>query len=270
MKSVHPRGKVRARRFLTKGSQHMKRMIQGVLLASTLVLGGSALAQQGTQEHGKGAMAKGGTAEHRGFMVPTDERAFLERLHYSNQMEIKLSQLAQQNASNPDVKSFAEQMVREHTAADQRLMSMAQGRGMKLSDTPKPMNDLEKRAIAADKADLEKLQALKGEAFDSCYMANQVGQHDETLGKLMAARQALGGNAELTRMVNELTPHMAQHRQQAYSILGKLGPQSMGIGGAGSDMGQQGHRGGQGHMGGQQGTGGRSGSTSGSGQQQQH
>jgi putative membrane protein len=239
----------------------MKRMIQGVLLASTLVLGGSALAQQGAQGQGKGATAKGGMAEHRGFMVPTDEKAFLERLHYSNLMEIKLGQLAQQNASSPDVKSFAEQMVRDHTAADQRLMSMAQSRGMKLSDTPKPMNDLEKRVIAAEKANMEKLQALKGEAFDSCYMSTQVGQHDETLGKLMAARQALGGNAELTTMLGELTPHLVQHRQQAYSVLGKLGQSMMGVGGAGSDTGNQGH------LGGQQGTGGRSGSTSGSGQQ---
>lgn len=211
----------------------MKRMIRGVLLASTLVLGGSALAQQGAQGPGKGATTRGGTAEHRGFMVPTDERAFLERLHYTHQMEIKLGQLAQQNATHPDVKSFAEQMVREHTTADQRLMSMAQSRGMKLSDTPKPMNDLEKRAIAADKANLEKLQALKGEAFDSCYMSNQVGQHDEALGKVMAARQALGGSAELTTMLGELTSYLVQHRQQAYSMLGKLGPQSLGTGGAG-------------------------------------
>ena len=49
-------------------------------------------------------------------MVPTDEKALLERLHYTHQMEIKLGQLAQQNSNNPDVKSFGERMVREHTA----------------------------------------------------------------------------------------------------------------------------------------------------------
>ena len=242
----------------------MKSTIQGFLLAGTLVLGGSALAQQGAQGMGKGqgkeAAAKGGIAEHRGFMVPTDEKAFFERLHYTHQMEIKQGQLAQQNASNPDVKSFADMMVRDHTAADQRLMTMAQGRGMKLADVPKPMNDMEKKIVAADKANMEKLQALKGEAFDSCYMALQVGEHDATLGKLMAGRQALGANTELTTMVTELTPKVAQHRQQAYSVLGKLG-QTMGVGGAGTDT-MGGQKGGQGQMGGQQG--------SGSGQQQKH
>ena len=232
----------------------MKSTIQGFLLAGTLVLGGSALAQQGAQGmgqgQGKGAAAKGGIAEHRGFMVPTDEKAFFERLHYTHQMEIKQGQLAQQNASNPDVKSFAEMMVRDHTAADQRLMTMAQGRGMKLADMPKPVNDMEKKMVAADKANMEKLQALKGDAFDSCYMSLQVGEHDATLGKLMAGRQAFGANTELTTMVTELTPKVAQHRQQAYSVLGKLGQSMMGVGGAGTDT-MGGQKGGQGHMGGQ-------------------
>lgn len=230
----------------------MKSTIQGFLLAGTLVLGGTALAQQGAQGMGQGkAMAaanKGGIAEHRGFMVPTDEKAFFERLHYTHQQEIKLGQLAQQNASNPDVKSFAEMMVRDHTAADQRLMTMAQGRGMKLADMPKPLNDMEKKIIAADKANMEKFQALKGDAFDSCYMSNQVGMHDDTLGKLMAGRQAFGSNTELTTLLGELTPKVAQHRQQAYSVLGKLGQSMMGVGGAGMDMEHEGH-----HMGGHMG-----------------
>ena len=210
----------------------MTRTIHGFLLAGSLVLGGAALAQQGAKAQGKGA-DKGGTADFRGFVVPNDQKAFLERLHYSNQLEIKLGQLAQQNASNPDVKAFGEQMVREHTAADQKLMSLAQSQGLKLADMPKPMNDMEKRAMAADKAIMEELQTLKGDPFDSCYMANQVGDHDDTLGKLMAGRQALSANAQLTSMLEEMTQHVTRHRQQAHSVLGKLGPQAMGVGGAG-------------------------------------
>jgi putative membrane protein len=229
----------------------MKSMIQGFLLASTLVLGGSALAQQGAQGPGKGMAAKGGMAEHMGFMVPTDEKAFLERMHYTHQMEIKLGRLAQQNASNPDVKSFAERMVRDHTQADQKLMSMAQGRGMKLSDTPRPMNDMETKHLAAGKAQMEKLQTLKDEAFDSSYMASQVEMHDASLGKLMAGRQAFSGNTELTRMIDEATPIISQHRQQAYSVLGKLG-QVMGVGGAGPGKEHMEHMDDHGHMGGSQ------------------
>lgn len=227
----------------------MKQTIQGFMLAGTLLLGGTALAQQSGKE------TKKGTAELRGFVVPTDEKALLERLHYTNQMEIKLGHLAQQNSQNPDVKSFGEQMVREHTAADQKLMTLARGQNLTLSDMPKPMNDMEKKVMAADKAVMEELQTLKGEPFDSCYISGQVGDHDATLGKLMAGRQAITGNAQLTSLLDEMTQTVAQHRQQAYTVLGKLG-QSMGVGGAGTDMqkgtgaGTGGHMGtGGGHMG---------------------
>jgi putative membrane protein len=251
----------------------MKQTIQGFLLAGTLVLGGAALAQEAGKAQGK---AKGGMAELRGFMVPTDEKAFLERLHYMNQKEIKLGQLAQQNATNPDVKSFGEMMERDHTAADQKLMTMAQGRGIKLADTPKPMNDIEKKSMAADKALMEELQTLKGDPFDSCYMANMVADHDEALGKVMAGQQALTTNPELTSMLGNISQSVTQHRQQAYSVLGKLGPQAMGVGGAGgtkgtspqpgSESGTGGHmgtHGGTGTQGGHMGTG-----QSGSGTQQ--
>lgn len=229
----------------------MKLTIQGFVVVGALVLGGSALAENKSDTKG--------TADVRGFVVPTDEKAFLERLHYTNQQEIKLGKLAQQNSTNPDVKSFGEMMVRDHTDADQKLVSMAQGRGMKLSDMPKPMNDVEKKAMAADKANMEKLQVLKGEPFDSCYMSNMVGDHDDTLGKLMAGRQALSGNAQLTGMLDTLTPTIAQHRERAYSILGKLGQSMMGVGGAGTQKGTESGMGG--HMG--TGTGGTQGGTQG-------
>lgn len=206
----------------------MKRTIQGLLLTGALLVNGSALAQQA----GKSQEAKKGTADVRGFVIPTDEKSFLERVHYINQTEIKLGQLARQNSTNPDVKSFGENMVREHTDADQKVMSLAQSRGLKLAEMPKPLNDVERKSLAADKAVMEELQVLKGEPFDSNYISNQVGAHDAALGKLMAGRQAITGNAQLTALIDELSQRVAQHRQQAYSVLGKLG-QSMGVGGAG-------------------------------------
>jgi putative membrane protein len=239
----------------------MKQTIQGFLLAGTLVLGGAALAQDNAM--GKGAAKKGGTTELRGFVVPNDEKAFLERLHYTNLKEIKLGQLAQQNATHPDVKSFGEMMVKDHTAADQKLMTMAQGKGLKLADMPKPLNDMEKKAMAADKANQEKLQALKGEAFDACYMSLMVGDHDETLGKVMAGQQGMTGNMELTGMLGNVSQSVTQHRQQAYSVLGRLGPQATGVGGTGDMGGTKPSGSGTGTMGGHMGHG--AGGTTGSG-----
>jgi putative membrane protein len=227
----------------------MKRTIQGIILSASLLTGGFALAQSGAtggtqpgmgqgqgkamgQTMGQGKAMKG-MGEFQGFMAPTDEKALLERLHYANQQEIKLGQLAQKNAQSPEVKAFADMMVKDHTAMDQKLMSYAQGKGMKLGDMPKAMNDMEKKMMAQDKATMEELQVLTGAAFDSCYMAGQVGDHDATLGRVMAAKQAMPAPAgEMASMMQELMQKVPAHREQAWNILGKL-DDSMGVGGAG-------------------------------------
>ncbi|HZI14556.1 MAG TPA: DUF4142 domain-containing protein [Myxococcus sp.] len=225
----------------------MKRTIQGIILSASLLTGGFALAQSGAtggtqpgmgQGQGQGqTMGQGkamkGMGEFQGFMAPTDEKGLLERLHYANQQEIKLGQLAQKNAQNPEVKAFADMMVKDHTAMDQKLMSYAQGKGMKLGDMPKAMNDMEKKMMAQDKATMEELQVLKGAAFDSCYMAGQVGDHDATLGRVMAAKQAMpAATGEMASMMQELMQKVPAHREQAWNILGKL-DDAMGVGGAG-------------------------------------
>jgi putative membrane protein len=237
----------------------MKRTIQGLLLAGSLVLGGSALAQSnmGSTQRGTGSaagdtsaqagksMAKGGMVEHMGFKVPADERAFLERLHHINQHEISAGTLAKQNSDNQDVKSYGDMLVKDHTSADQQVMAYAQKKGFKLAE-PKPMDDVERRAMTAEKAETEKLQALKGVPFDSCFLTAMVGGHDDALGKLMAGQQGINDTG-LTPLLQQISQSVSQHRQQAYSLLGRVGPgASAGVGGSGDmkdmnhDMGSSG------------------------------
>ncbi|WP_224249284.1 DUF4142 domain-containing protein [Hyalangium gracile] len=244
----------------------MKRIIQGLLLTGTLVVGGAAVAQGNAQGSGQGATqgsgaagttgsatqgqmspdttakagksaAKGGMLEHMGFKVPADEKAMLERLHHVNQHEIQVGKLAQQNGQSQDVKSYGDMLVRDHTTSDQQIMAYAQQKGLKLG-TPKPMDDVERKSMAAQKANLEKLQALKGAPFDSCFLSNMVGEHDEVIGKLMASRQGTV-DPSLTPIVQQLTQFVTQHRQQAHSLLSRVGPgaTTTGVGGSG-DMNQ--------------------------------
>jgi putative membrane protein len=160
----------------------------------------------------------------------------LERLHHVNQMEIQLGTLAQQNGTSQDVKSYGEMLVRDHKSADERLMSFAQQKGLKLS-TPKPMNDVERKVMAAERAALEKFQVLKGQAFDAAFLAHMVSDHDMALGKVMAAQQNIT-DTSLTPLLQQVTQSVTQHRQQAYTLLGRIGPgATAGVGGAGEGQG---------------------------------
>ena len=266
----------------------MKRTIQGLLLAGSMVVGGAALAQAnpgsqgmpkanpgsqgmpkanpgsqgmpaGSTQAGKG-MAKGGMIEHMGFMVPADEKAMLERLHHVNQMEIQLGQLAQKNGQSQDVKSYGEMLVKDHTAGDQKLMAQAQQKGHKLAE-PKPLNEMERTAMAAQKANMAKLQALTGAPFDSCFLSIMVGDHDEVLGKLTAGQQNMTDPA-MTPLLQDMSKSVTMHRQQAYTLLGRIGPgSSAGMGGAGGQNPGMGHD--MGTMGSGTGSTGTTGSTTG-------
>lgn len=213
----------------------MKRTLHGVTLAAVLLTGGVSLAQNVTSPNpapGKTAPAAKGTLEFKGFEAPADPKAFLERVHHINQTEIKQAKLAQQNSQNPDVKSYAQAMIDAHTTTDQKVMAYAKSQNMKLAETPTPANTLEKKAMAADKADMEKLQALKGAPFDSAYMAGQVAAHDAAIGKVMAAQHGMNATGELATLLTNLTQELPRHRDMAYQTLGKL-DEAMGVGGAG-------------------------------------
>ncbi|NOK22930.1 DUF4142 domain-containing protein, partial [Corallococcus carmarthensis] len=188
----------------------------------------------------KPATAMKGTVEFKGFIVPSDPKAFLERLHYINQSEIKQAKLAQQNSQNPDVQSYAKMMIDSHTTADQKVMDYAKSQNLKLAEMPKPSNDMEKKAMAADKADMEKLQAMTGAPFDSSYMSAQVGAHDAAIGKVMAAQQGMNATGELATLLTHLTQELPKHRDMAYQTLGKL-DDAMGVGGAGMQGGTMNH-----------------------------
>jgi putative membrane protein len=178
--------------------------------------------------------------------VPADEKAFLERLHHINQTEIKLGKLAQQNGQSQDVKSYGDMLVKDHTANDQQVKAYAQKKGLTLADMPKPLNDVERKAMAAEKAAMDKLQSLSGMPFDACFLAHMVGDHDMALGKVMAAQQNFT-DAEMATLLQQTTQAVTGHRQQAYSLLGRNGPGAMGTGVGGAGAGTTG-TGTTGHM----------------------
>lgn len=192
---------------------------------------------------GLSAMAQGTTAKPSTQnlpKIPTEPKAYLERIQYGNQMEVQLSELARTKAVNPQVKEFASLMVTDHQNAMNKVTQVAERQKMKLGE-PKPMNDMEKKSMAATKATMEMLQSLDGMAFDQVYMANIVQNHDKMLGKLAAGQQQFG-TAEWASIIGELMPKVSQHRDEAYRILGtlKTPTSGMGTGGAGMEhSGQQ-------------------------------
>ncbi len=88
--------------------------------------------------------------------------------------EVEMARLAQQKSSDSKVKDFAAMMIKDHSAANEELQTLASGKNIKLPSGA---------GIRADATRL-KLKALSGAAFDKSYIKGQVKAHQETVALL--------------------------------------------------------------------------------------
>src|SRR5206468_12674364 len=101
--------------------------------------------------------------------------------------EIQLGQMGSQKATSPEVKSFAQMKVTDHTQANQELMPLAQQLGVQ---QPTSL-DAKHKAVA------DRLSKLQGAEFDRQYMKAMVDAHKNVVSdtKPIAGAQASGGSA---------------------------------------------------------------------------
>src|SRR5215211_7516284 len=86
-------------------------------------------------------------------------QTFVTKAIQGNLAEVSMGQLAQQQGESADVKSFGQQLVTDHTAANQRATSLASQIGV----TP-PSEPSKKQ-----KSDAAKMEKMSGAAFDRAF-----------------------------------------------------------------------------------------------------
>ena len=134
-----------------------------------------------------------------------------------NQGEIDYSQLGVDKATNPSVKQFAQQMVKDHTTMLDGVKSLT----AKLAVTPavnKKVDDLQKEN-QKDIADLNGKSA--GKDFDHEFMEEQVDMHQETLD-LLNDLDGKTTNADIKAAIAEAKPKVQAHLDQAKAIKDKV------------------------------------------------
>jgi len=121
--------------------------------------------------------------------MPSDAAGFINQMTIANLAEVQLGKLASERASNADVKSYGQMMVKDHTQANQDLAQVAAQMKVK----PTKSLDQKHKDLAA------KLSKLQGAEFDREYMNAMVQGHQEVAGQLEAhtgANQASSATGE--------------------------------------------------------------------------
>jgi putative membrane protein len=142
----------------------------------------------------------------------TPDSSFYKSLAQGSLTEVELGQLASAKAADPSVKHFAEMMVRDHTAANHDLQSLAASKSLTLPDGPD---------VAAEASKLE-LEALSGSRFDKSYVANQLEAHQKTVMLLRNEIDA-GQDADAKAFARKVLPTVESHLTAIRKIAATLG-----------------------------------------------
>lgn len=146
-----------------------------------------------------------------GGAMPTDVNGFITRAAEGGMAEIEAGKLAVSKAQNPEVKQFAQQMIADHTRANNELKPLAGKKNVTLPTDLDPMH----------KAMAQKLSGLSGAEFDREYMRGQVEDHERTVA-LFQAQADNGTDAEAKALAAKTLPNLKMHLEMARKISGNL------------------------------------------------
>ena len=125
--------------------------------------------------------------------------------------EIELGQIALKNTQNSDVRTYAERLVKDHSAADKKLKAIAAKGNLQL---PQSL-DQEHESLKM------KLQSLKGEDFDRAYVNAMAKGHDKAIALFESASQQPQMPGELKQFAASTLPTLEQHKEMAHSLHAK-------------------------------------------------
>jgi putative membrane protein len=157
-----------------------------------------------------------GAAFAQGAAKPTDPQ--IAHIAYTaGQLDIDAAKQALAKSKNKEVRAFADDMVRDHTAVNKQALDLVAKLKVKPED-----NDTSKsltKAAAAKKAELAK---LSGAAFDKAYVANEVAYHKTVNGALETLLIPSASNAELKSLLQTGLKIFQGHEQHAEHVAAAL------------------------------------------------
>jgi len=124
--------------------------------------------------------------------------------------EVELGNLAAQKSSDPKVKDFAQMMVKDHSAANEKLRALASSKEISLPTGAGAANTMTKG----------KLEVLTGGAFDKSYIKGQVKAHVDTVA-LLHKEIASGQDADAKAFARSVLPTVQGHLKAARAIAGE-------------------------------------------------
>ena len=156
------------------------------------------------------AVGTSGTMSANATPLPAPDAQFVAKAAEGGQFEIEIGKLAAQKATDSAVKSFAQMLVDDHSAANDKLRQIATSHNLALP-----------ASLPADKQkELDKLAKLSGKAFDKAFV-QMVGMKDHKHDIAQFEKASREAKADdLRAFARDALPTLQQHLSTASKLPG--------------------------------------------------
>jgi putative membrane protein len=145
--------------------------------------------------------------------LSSSDKKFVMEAAAGGMEEVQLGQIAAQKASDPDVKSFGQRMVDDHTKANDQLKQVASQKGVTVpSSLP-----------ASKQKDVDKLNKLNGAAFDSAYVSMMVKDHKKDVADFQKESKS-AKDSDVKSFASTTLPTLQDHLKMIQDISSKMHP----------------------------------------------
>ncbi|MEG4963161.1 MULTISPECIES: DUF4142 domain-containing protein [unclassified Microcoleus] len=136
------------------------------------------------------------------------DRTFVMQAGQLSMLEVQLGRLAVQRGSSAGVKQYGQEMVEEHTRANQELMQLAMQKEVELPTEMSSQNT----------ALTDRLSGLSGTSFDTAYKQAMIESHNQAIA-LFQAQSQQGQDPDLKAWATKTLPNLQAHLQMVNQML---------------------------------------------------
>ena len=129
---------------------------------------------------------------------------FIENAAKGGLAEVEMGKLAQQQAADPAVKDFGARMVKDHSAANDKLKPIADAKSITL---PSSLD-------RSHRKDYDKLAKKSGADFDKAYMDHMLKDHKKDVKEFEKEAKS-GKDADIKGFASDTLPTLEEHLRLA-------------------------------------------------------
>lgn len=151
-------------------------------------------------------------ANAQGGGAPTDPQ-IVGIVTTADQIDINYAKLALSKTRNKEVRSFAQQMITDHSSVQKSVNDLA----AKLNVTPAESGTSSALNAQAEQM-MQKLRELRGKAFEKAYIDNEVAYHQAVINATKTVLIPSAQNADLKSALQGAEPLFEGHLQHAERV----------------------------------------------------